>query len=86
MGGIQRKEVQEAVRPVLNAYIKGDIETLKKYCTPEVINRCEAEHKAFQAHDGMLQYDNSRHSKCIVYAIDMGAITEGGQQNAQETM
>ncbi|KAG6785796.1 hypothetical protein POTOM_007380 [Populus tomentosa] len=43
-------EVQEAVRPVLNAYIKGDIETLKKYCTPEVINRCEAEHKAFQAH------------------------------------
>ncbi|KAJ6336137.1 hypothetical protein OIU78_012695 [Salix suchowensis] len=43
-------EVQEAVRPVLNAYSKGDIETLKKYCTPEVINRCEAEHKAFQAH------------------------------------
>ncbi|XP_065874114.1 mitochondrial import inner membrane translocase subunit TIM44-2-like [Euphorbia lathyris] len=43
-------EVQEAVRPVLNAYIKGDVETLKKYCTSEVITRCEAEHKAFQSH------------------------------------
>ncbi|EEF37816.1 mitochondrial import inner membrane translocase subunit tim44, putative [Ricinus communis] len=43
-------EVQEAVRPVLNAYIKGDLETLKKYCTSEVITRCEAEHKAFQSH------------------------------------
>ncbi|WCJ38350.1 translocase inner membrane subunit 44-2 [Euphorbia peplus] len=43
-------EVQKAVRPVLNAYIKGDVETLKKHCTPEVITRCEAEHKAFQSH------------------------------------
>ncbi|KDP26532.1 hypothetical protein JCGZ_17690 [Jatropha curcas] len=43
-------EVQEAVRPVLNAYIKGDLETLKKYCSPEVVSRCEAEHKAFQSH------------------------------------
>ncbi|XP_021631305.1 mitochondrial import inner membrane translocase subunit TIM44-2 isoform X2 [Manihot esculenta] len=43
-------EVQEAVRPVLNAYMKGDLETLKKYCSPEVITRCEAEHKAFQSH------------------------------------
>ncbi|KAF9683014.1 hypothetical protein SADUNF_Sadunf05G0168200 [Salix dunnii] len=43
-------EVQEAIRPVLNAYMKGDVETLKKYCTPEVINRREAEHKAFEAH------------------------------------
>ncbi|XP_050206795.1 mitochondrial import inner membrane translocase subunit TIM44-2 isoform X2 [Mercurialis annua] len=43
-------EVQEAVRPVLNAYIKGDLKTLKKYCTSEVITRCEAEHTAFQSH------------------------------------
>ncbi|KAJ6736242.1 hypothetical protein OIU85_018446 [Salix viminalis] len=43
-------EVQEAIRPVLDAYMKGDVETLKKYCTPEVINRREAEHKAFEAH------------------------------------
>ncbi|KAJ9176440.1 hypothetical protein P3X46_011750 [Hevea brasiliensis] len=43
-------EVQEAVRPVLIAYMKGDLETLKKYCSPEVITRCEAEHKAFQSH------------------------------------
>ncbi|KAE8684590.1 Mitochondrial import inner membrane translocase subunit TIM44-1 [Hibiscus syriacus] len=41
-------EVQEAIRPVLNAYIKGDIETLKKYCSPEVIDRCKAEHTAYQ--------------------------------------
>ncbi|GMJ09066.1 translocase inner membrane subunit 44-2 [Hibiscus trionum] len=43
-------EVQEAVRPVLNAYIKGDVETLKKYCSPEVIDRCKAEHTAYQSH------------------------------------
>ncbi|KAK8521784.1 hypothetical protein V6N13_021862 [Hibiscus sabdariffa] len=43
-------EVQEAIRPVLNAYIKGDVETLKKYCSPEVIDRCKAEHTAYQSH------------------------------------
>lgn len=43
-------EVQEAIRPVLNAYIKGDVETLKKYCSPEVIDRCKAEHIAYQSH------------------------------------
>ncbi|XWS76256.1 hypothetical protein CRYUN_Cryun01aG0159700 [Craigia yunnanensis] len=43
-------EVQEAVRPVLNAYIKGDVETLKKYCSPEVIDRCKAEHTAYRSH------------------------------------
>ncbi|XP_057965617.1 mitochondrial import inner membrane translocase subunit TIM44-2-like isoform X2 [Malania oleifera] len=39
-------EVQEVVKPVLNAYIKGDIETLNKYCCPEVIERCKLEHRA----------------------------------------
>ncbi|KAK7316518.1 hypothetical protein RJT34_00044 [Clitoria ternatea] len=43
-------EVQEAIKPVLNAYIKGDIETLKKYCSPELIERCKAEHNAYQSH------------------------------------
>ncbi|XP_044491811.1 mitochondrial import inner membrane translocase subunit TIM44-2-like [Mangifera indica] len=43
-------EVQEAVRPVLNAYMKGDIESLKKYCSSEVIERCKAEHTAYQSH------------------------------------
>ncbi|XWS36428.1 hypothetical protein CRYUN_Cryun20dG0085200 [Craigia yunnanensis] len=43
-------EVQEAIRPVLNAYIKGDVETLKKYCSPEVIDRCKAEHTAYRSH------------------------------------
>lgn len=40
-------EVQEVVKPVLNAYMKGDTETLKKYCSPEVIERCNAERKAY---------------------------------------
>ncbi|KAI4326560.1 hypothetical protein MLD38_031863 [Melastoma candidum] len=43
-------EVQELVKPVLNAYIKGDVETLSKYCSPEVIERCKAEHSAYQSH------------------------------------
>lgn len=43
-------EVQEAIRPVLSAYMKGDVETLKKYCSPEVIERCKAEHTAYQSH------------------------------------
>ncbi|XP_050364479.1 mitochondrial import inner membrane translocase subunit TIM44-2-like [Argentina anserina] len=41
-------EVQNAVKPVLNAYMKGDIETLKKYCASEVIERCKAEREAYQ--------------------------------------
>ncbi|CAN1270546.1 Mitochondrial import inner membrane translocase subunit TIM44-2 [Linum perenne] len=49
-------EVQDAIRPVLHAYMKGDTETLKKYCSPEVISRCEGEHKAFKSH-GMF-FDN----------------------------
>nr|XP_008382863.2 mitochondrial import inner membrane translocase subunit TIM44-2-like [Malus domestica] len=43
-------EVQDAVKPVLNAYIKGDLETLKKYCSKEVIERCKAEHDGFKSH------------------------------------
>uniref|UniRef100_A0A5B7AF01 Tim44-like domain-containing protein n=1 Tax=Davidia involucrata TaxID=16924 RepID=A0A5B7AF01_DAVIN len=42
-------EVQEVVKPVLNAYFKGDIEVLKKYCSNEVIERCKAEHKAYKS-------------------------------------
>ncbi|XP_052294153.1 mitochondrial import inner membrane translocase subunit TIM44-2 [Citrus sinensis] len=43
-------EVQEAIRPVLSAYMKANVETLKKYCSPEVIERCKAEHTAYQSH------------------------------------
>ncbi|KAL2537858.1 Mitochondrial import inner membrane translocase subunit TIM44-2 [Forsythia ovata] len=42
-------EVQEVIKPVLNAYFKGDAEVLKKYCSSEVIERCKAEHKAFES-------------------------------------
>ena len=30
-------------------YIQGDADTLKKYCSPEVIERCKAEHSAYQS-------------------------------------
>ncbi|KAI4349393.1 hypothetical protein L6164_009985 [Bauhinia variegata] len=43
-------EVQEAIKPILNAYMKGDIEVLKKYTTPELVERCKAEHRAYQSH------------------------------------
>lgn len=42
-------EVQEAIRPVLNAYIKGDFELLGKYCSPEVVERCKAEHRVYES-------------------------------------
>ncbi|KAL8536301.1 hypothetical protein ACS0TY_011791 [Phlomoides rotata] len=42
-------EVQEVVKPVLNAYFKGDTEVLQKYCTTHVIERCKAEHKACES-------------------------------------
>ncbi|KAK4379024.1 hypothetical protein RND71_000886 [Anisodus tanguticus] len=42
-------EVQEVIRPVLNAFFKGDMEVLKKYCSKEVVERCKAEHQAFDS-------------------------------------
>ncbi|VVA99898.1 unnamed protein product [Arabis nemorensis] len=42
-------EVQEAIRPVLNAIYKGDIEILKKYCSKELIERFTSERAAFQS-------------------------------------
>ncbi|RWR96638.1 mitochondrial import inner membrane translocase subunit TIM44-2 [Cinnamomum micranthum f. kanehirae] len=42
-------EVQEMIRPTLNAYLKGDVEALKKNCSPEVIERCRAEHRAYES-------------------------------------
>ena len=31
-------------------YMQRDVETLKKYCSPEVIDRCKAEHNAYRSH------------------------------------
>lgn len=42
-------EIQEVVRPILTAYYKGDTEFLNKYCCSEIIERCKAEHKAFES-------------------------------------
>ncbi|XP_071724676.1 mitochondrial import inner membrane translocase subunit TIM44-2-like isoform X2 [Rutidosis leptorrhynchoides] len=49
-------EIQEVIRPVLKAYFKGNVEELKKYCSPEVIERCKAEHQAFQSHNMFFDY------------------------------
>ncbi|KAL6657559.1 hypothetical protein ACP70R_005339 [Stipagrostis hirtigluma subsp. patula] len=40
-------DVQEMIKPVLTAYAKGDVKTLKKYCTKEVIERCKGERQAY---------------------------------------
>nr|XP_043620696.1 mitochondrial import inner membrane translocase subunit TIM44-2-like [Erigeron canadensis] len=42
-------DIQEIVKPVLVAYIKGEIEVLEKYCTNEIVERCKAEHKHCEA-------------------------------------
>ncbi|RZC53725.1 hypothetical protein C5167_012570 [Papaver somniferum] len=42
-------EVQEMIRPTLIAYFKGDVETLKKNCSAEVIERCKAEKQAYES-------------------------------------
>ncbi|KAL2930680.1 Mitochondrial import inner membrane translocase subunit TIM44-2 [Bienertia sinuspersici] len=49
-------EVQEVIRPVLNAYLKGDIKVLAKYCSSEIVERCKAEHKAFESQN--IFFDN----------------------------
>ncbi|GAB2298346.1 hypothetical protein Dimus_032414 [Dionaea muscipula] len=42
-------EVQDVIKPLLVAYIKGDEGVLKKYCSPEVIERCKAERRAYES-------------------------------------
>lgn len=50
------QEVQEMIRPVLTAYYKGDIETLKKTCCSEVIERCKGERMAYESQG--IYFDN----------------------------
>ena len=35
---------------IMYIIVQGDVETLKKYCSPELIERCKAEHTAYQSH------------------------------------
>ncbi|KAK9070666.1 hypothetical protein SSX86_011068 [Deinandra increscens subsp. villosa] len=49
-------DVQEIVKPVLKAYIKGDTEVLEKYCSPEIVERCKAEHRVSEMQGTF--YDN----------------------------
>ncbi|MCO5602759.1 hypothetical protein L7F22_056897 [Adiantum nelumboides] len=42
-------EVQENARDVLQAYLKGDIDELRKRCSREVVDRCRAERKAYES-------------------------------------
>lgn len=49
-------DVQEIVKPVLKAYTKGETEVLEKYCSPEIIERCKAEHRVCEMQGTF--YDN----------------------------
>ncbi|XP_071726762.1 mitochondrial import inner membrane translocase subunit TIM44-2-like [Rutidosis leptorrhynchoides] len=49
-------DVQEIVSPVLKAYIKGESEVLEKYCSPEIVERCKAEHRVCEQQGTF--YDN----------------------------
>lgn len=42
-------EVQEDIRPILVAYVKGDYVTLRKKCSREVVDRCRAERRALES-------------------------------------
>lgn len=42
-------DVQEDVRPVLLAYLSGDLKKLSELCADEVVQRARAEKKAFDA-------------------------------------
>eukprot|EP00252_Welwitschia_mirabilis_P024708 TRINITY_DN7410_c0_g1_i4.p1 TRINITY_DN7410_c0_g1~~TRINITY_DN7410_c0_g1_i4.p1 ORF type:complete len:319 (+),score=73.22 TRINITY_DN7410_c0_g1_i4:173-1129(+) len=43
------EDVQQMIRPTLQAYFKGDLELLKKHCCFEVIDRCKAERRAYES-------------------------------------
>jgi import inner membrane translocase subunit TIM44 len=64
-------EIQEAIRPVLNAYSKGDAKTLKKYCSKELIERCTAEHRAFTSQGYF--FDHKVKSLLLVHPRDPGS-------------
>ncbi|KAK6129426.1 hypothetical protein DH2020_036828 [Rehmannia glutinosa] len=70
-------EVQEVVKPVLNAYFKGDTEVLKKYCSSHVIERCKAEHKAFESQG--IFFDNKILSD--VQYLEFGPVGEKAYRN-----
>lgn len=42
---------------------QGDSETLKKYCSSEVIERCKAEHRAYQSQG--IFFDNKVRIYCL---------------------
>ncbi|WVZ66903.1 hypothetical protein U9M48_016061 [Paspalum notatum var. saurae] len=75
-------DVQEMIKPVLTAYSKGDVETLKKYCTKEVIERCKGEREAY-ASQGIF-FDHKFQTQQIYCVRDReGQVTDGGQDTIQ---
>ncbi|KAJ0527697.1 putative Tim44-like domain, NTF2-like domain superfamily protein [Helianthus annuus] len=49
-------DVQEIVKSVLKAYIRGETKVLEKYCSPEIIERCKAEYQVCEMQGTF--YDN----------------------------
>ncbi|GFY99564.1 translocase inner membrane subunit 44-2 [Actinidia rufa] len=73
-------EVQEVVKPALNAYFKGNVEVLKKYCSNEVIERCKAEHQGYESQG--IYFDNKDTIHTVYYAwamqqVDVEELGEG---------
>ncbi|KAI3874457.1 hypothetical protein MKX03_004787 [Papaver bracteatum] len=75
-------EVQEMIRPTLIAYFKGDVETLKKNSSPELIERCKVEKQAYES-QGMF-FSNKFQTQQIYCVMDKeGSITEGEKDTIQ---
>ncbi|KAL7176670.1 hypothetical protein ACSBR2_030087 [Camellia fascicularis] len=73
-------EVEEVIKPVLNAYFKGDAEVLKKYCSNKVIERCKAEHKAFESQGIFFDNRDTIHTvyyACALQQVDVEELGEG---------
>jgi hypothetical protein len=59
-------EVQEDIRPVLQAYLKGDLNTLRQRCSREVVERCQAERRALET-QGIFLDNKVKTSKTSIY-------------------
>ncbi|PNT77312.1 hypothetical protein BRADI_1g60993v3 [Brachypodium distachyon] len=71
-------DIEEAIKPVLIAYSKGDTEMLKKYCNKEFIERCEGERQAYASHNLFFRNKFQTQQIHCVHNRD-GQITHGGQ-------
>ncbi|KAK9154930.1 hypothetical protein Sjap_002410 [Stephania japonica] len=72
-------EVQDMIRPTLNAYIKGNVEALKKTCSPEVIERCKAERRMYESQGFFLDNKDTIHTVYYLWAMQQMDVEELGE-------